>query len=80
MIHRLPCFRLAALPLALSCALPVLAQTTGAPSDAVLTAQASAPTLPDTVVTATRVAQPLTDVLADEDGFTDEELAWLEQH
>ena len=65
MIHRLPCFRLAALPLALSCALPVLAQTSGAPSDAVLVAQASAPTLPDTVVTATRVAQPLTDVLAD---------------
>ena len=51
-------FRLAALPCALSCLLatPALAQTV---------AQLSAPNLPDTVVTATRVAQPLTDVLAD---------------
>ena len=65
MIDRLPCFRLAALPLALSCALPVFAQTTAAPSDTVTVAQASAPALPDTVVTATRTAQPLTDVLAD---------------
>ncbi|MBK6868051.1 MAG: TonB-dependent receptor [Burkholderiales bacterium] len=54
-------FRPAALPLALCCALPALAQTQ--PADTV--AQLSAPSLPETVVTATRVAQPLTDVLAD---------------
>ncbi|MDO5692668.1 MAG: TonB-dependent receptor [Pseudomonadota bacterium] len=59
-------FRPAALPLALSCALagawPAFAQTA---SDSVSVAQLPPPSLPDTVVTATRVAQPLTDVLAD---------------
>ncbi|QTD46819.1 TonB-dependent receptor domain-containing protein [Ottowia testudinis] len=54
-------FRPAALPLALCCALPALAQS---PESATV-AQLAAPSLPDTVVTATRVAQPLTDVLAD---------------
>ena len=48
------------LPLALSCALPVaFAQTASAP-ESVSVAQLSASSLPDTVVTATRTAQPLT--------------------
>ncbi len=56
------------LPLAGACLLLVghaaLAQT--APSDhALQLAQAAAPDLPNVVVTANRVAQPLTDVLAD---------------
>ena len=55
-------FRPAVLPLALCCALPALAQSADAPLSV---AQLSAPALPETVVTATRVAQPLTDVLAD---------------
>ena len=59
-------FRPAALPLALSCAFastwPAHAQST---PDATAVAQLAAPSLPETVVTATRVAQPLTDVLAD---------------
>ena len=55
-------FRPAALPLALCCALPALAQQ---PADSATVAQLSAPSLPETVVTATRTAQPLTDVLAD---------------
>lgn len=57
MKNPMPSFRLAALPCAaalLCAAVPAVAQTT-----------ASEQTLPDTVVTATRVAQPLTDVLAD---------------
>lgn len=57
MKNPMPSFRLAALPCAaalLCAAAPAVAQTT-APDQ----------TLPDTVVTATRVAQPLTDVLAD---------------
>ncbi|MFV0681197.1 TonB-dependent receptor domain-containing protein [Ottowia sp.] len=61
-------FRSAARPLALSCAFPCAlfamaaahAQTSGA---AVQPAEAA--TLPESMVTATRVAQPLTDVLAD---------------
>jgi vitamin B12 transporter len=57
-------FRPAALPLALCCALPAWAQAP-ASSEPTAVAQLSAPSLPDTVVTATRVAQPLTDVLAD---------------
>ena len=59
-------FRPGVLPLALSCAFaaawPAHAQT---PSESTTVAQASGPSLPETVVTATRVAQPLTDVLAD---------------
>lgn len=54
-------FRLATLPLALCCALPALAQTPATET----VAQLSAPQLPETVVTAIRTAQPLTDVLAD---------------
>lgn len=60
MHFRLSHFRPAALPLALSCALPALAQ----PAD-ITVAQLAAPALPTTVVTAARVEQPLTDVLAD---------------
>lgn len=59
-------FRPAALPLALSCAfagaVPAQAQSA---SDAVVVAQVSAPSLTETVVSAQRVAQPLTDVLSD---------------
>ena len=55
-------FRPAALPLALCCAFPAWAQS--AP-DATTVAQANAANLPETMVTATRVEQPLTDVLAD---------------
>ena len=54
-------FRRAALPLALSCAFAAPARAQSTP-DALL---AQAPALPDTVVTAARVAQPLSDVLAD---------------
>jgi len=61
--------RRAVLPLAFSCALLgagfTHAQTGAATPDATLVAQLSAVNLPDTVVTAARVAQPLTDVLAD---------------
>lgn len=51
MISRVTSARLGVLPLACAAAFPVLAQTET--------------TMPETVVTATRVAQPLTDVLAD---------------
>ncbi len=54
--------RPAVLPLALACALPALAQRTPESTEV---AQLAAPSLPDTMITATRVAQPLTDVLAD---------------
>lgn len=58
--------RPAVLPLAFSCALagafPVLAQSAPEP---VTVAQVAAPSLTETVVTAQRMAQPLTDVLAD---------------
>jgi len=57
-------FRPAVLPLALCCVLPAWAQAPAGPEPTAV-AQLSAPSLPDTVVTATRVAQPLTDVLAD---------------
>ncbi len=57
-------FRPAVFPLALCCALPALAQPTH-PAESATLAQLRAPSLPETVVTATRVAQPLTDVLAD---------------
>ena len=66
--------RLSAAPrrIALACALAAAggahAQTATdpAPADgAVTVAQLAAPSLPDTIVTANRVAQPLTDVLAD---------------
>jgi vitamin B12 transporter len=50
---RLTLARAAALSLALGAAFPALAQ------------QADAPTLPETVVTATRVAQPLSDLVSD---------------
>lgn len=56
-------FRPAALPLALCCAWPALAQPLDSPAATV--AQLRAPSLPETVVTATRSEQPLTDVLAD---------------
>ncbi|MBS0403279.1 MAG: TonB-dependent receptor [Proteobacteria bacterium] len=58
--------RPAALPLALSCALAGAASV-GAQAlpEATTVAQLNAVNLPDTVVTAARVAQPLTDVLAD---------------
>lgn len=63
--HLLP-FRPALLPIALACALaaltPAHAQTAAADTTV---AQLGAPLLPDTVVSATRVAQPLSDVLAD---------------
>ena len=65
MIQRLPRFRLAVLPLALSCALPAAFAQSGSATEPIAVAQLSAPALPDTVVTATRTAQPLTDVLAD---------------
>lgn len=58
--------RPAVLPLALSCALagaaPVLAQPA---AESLTVAQVAAPSLTETVVTAQRMAQPLTDVLAD---------------
>lgn len=57
-------FRPAVLPLALCCALPALAQPAD-PGQPTTLAQLSASSLPETVVTATRTAQPLTDVLAD---------------
>ena len=56
------CLRPAALTLALACALPALAQQT----ESVLMAQnLHAPSLRETVVTATRTEQPLTDLVAD---------------
>ena len=56
------CLRPAALTLALACALPVLAQQ----AQPVLLAQnLRAPSLNETVVTATRTAQPLSDTVAD---------------
>lgn len=62
----LPSGRPAVLPLAASCALcatlPVLAQSGPEP---VTVAQVAAPSLTETVVTAQRLPQPLTDVLAD---------------
>ncbi len=63
----MPRFRLATLPLALSCVLPTaFAQTPPGTIEFVeRTKIDTAPTLPDTVVTATRTVQPLTDVLAD---------------
>ena len=65
---RLQSFRPAALPLALACAFCAhAAQDT-------TVAQLAAPSLPDTVVTATRVAQPLTDVLADVTVLGDEQI------
>ena len=48
------CLRLAALPLAVAAAFPVIAQT-----------MAAAPSLGETVVTAARVAQPLSDLVGD---------------
>ena len=57
--------RPAALPLALACALSGAAASAWAQADATTVAQLGAVNLPDTVVTATRVAQPLSDVLAD---------------
>ncbi|MDR2154293.1 MAG: TonB-dependent receptor [Burkholderiaceae bacterium] len=59
MKNRLFSFRAAALPLAFACA---LAQAQAQAQDA---ADSRHPTLPETIVTATRTAQPLTDVLAD---------------
>ncbi len=72
-------FRPAVLPLALCCALPALAQSqpqpTPQPAPAAATvAQLSAPSLPETVVTATRSEQPLTDVLADVTLIDEEEI------
>ena len=68
MTFRLQSFRPAALPLALACAFCAhAAQDT-------TVAQLAAPSLPDTVVTATRVAQPLTDVLADVTVLGDEQI------
>ena len=68
MTFRLQSFRPAALPLALACAFSAhAAQDT-------TVAQLAAPSLPDTVVTATRVAQPLTDVLADVTVLGDEQI------
>ena len=56
------CFRPAALALALACALPAVAQQT----DSVLLAQnLHAPSMRETVVTATRTEQPLSDLVAD---------------
>lgn len=57
-------FRPAALPVALSCALAAMASA-HAQSAAADASSPEVDTLPTTVVTATRVAQPLTDVLAD---------------
>lgn len=68
MTFRLQSVRPAALPLALACAFCAhAAQDT-------TVAQLTAPSLPDTVVTATRVAQPLTDVLADVTVLGDEQI------
>jgi len=53
------CARAAALPLALGAAFPLAAQTT------LLAQAATAPQLRETVVTATRVAQPLSDLVGD---------------
>ena len=58
-------FRPAALPLAVSCALAGASSLAWAQADVTTVAQLNAVNLPDTVVTATRVAQPLSDVLAD---------------
>ena len=56
------CFRPAALTLALACALPALAQQ----AEPVLMAQnLHAPSMHETVVTATRTEQPLSDLVAD---------------
>ena len=67
--HRLT---LALLPAALACALSAQAQNPSNASESIANqnvritvAQLAAPSLPETVVTAARVAQPLTDVLAD---------------
>ncbi len=70
-------FRPAVLPLALCCALPALAQSPSQPQPApqpATVAQLSAPSLPETVVTATRTEQPLTDVLADVTLIDEEEI------
>ncbi|MBS0598530.1 MAG: TonB-dependent receptor, partial [Proteobacteria bacterium] len=58
-------FRPATLPLAVSCALAGASSLAWAQADVTTVAQLNAVNLPDTVVTATRVAQPLSDVLAD---------------
>ena len=70
-------FRPAVLPLALCGALPPLAQSPSQPQPApqpATVAQLSAPSLPETVVTATRTEQPLTDVLADVTLIDEEEI------
>lgn len=66
MHHSKPCRRAALPPLAGACLL-LVAQISHAqnPPETLRLAQASAPALPNVVVTANRVAQPLTDVLAD---------------
>ena len=58
-------FRPAVLPLALSCAFAAASAHAQSTPEPATVAQLSAPSLPETVVTATRTAQPLTDVLAD---------------
>jgi len=58
-------FRPAALPLAFSCALAALTSAHAQSAADPATPQPGPARLPDTVVTAARVAQPLTDVLAD---------------
>lgn len=62
----LPSGRPVALPLALSCALvgALSAQAQSLP-ESLTVAQVAAPSLTETVVTAQRIAQPITDVLAD---------------
>ncbi|MDO5625212.1 MAG: TonB-dependent receptor [Pseudomonadota bacterium] len=69
MKNPLPCFRLTASARAAAwlCAAAALAPAVAQPlaQEATTVAQLSPETLTDTVVTATRVAQPLTDVLAD---------------
>jgi vitamin B12 transporter len=62
MTYPKPLFGPAALPVALACALAALAP---AQAQDLTLAQLGAPLLPDTVVSATRLAQPLADVLAD---------------
>ncbi len=57
--------RPAALPLTVACVLAGAASSAWAQAGATTVAQLNAVNLPDTVVTAARTAQPLTDVLAD---------------
>ncbi|WP_027995875.1 TonB-dependent receptor domain-containing protein [Simplicispira psychrophila] len=59
------CLRPAVLTLALACALPALAQQAGLAAPVLLAQNLHAPSMRETVVTATRSEQPLSDLVAD---------------